>query len=79
MIAILPGRRRRVIKTRKSLARRAWIALRIALLRWMLAADEAYIRECAEEGLLDSLSLRAWRDQTQATRVRIALLEASDF
>jgi hypothetical protein len=56
-------------------ARRAWVALQLFAERCALAGDESYIAQCSDDGLMDGLSLRAWRDQCAERRVRIALLE----
>lgn len=49
----------------------AWRALCALLLRYQIWETEHYLRDCEREGLTDSLSLRDFRAQLQALRVRL--------
>jgi hypothetical protein len=55
-----------------ALARRLYAAW----LRWCLACNEDYMRDCERVGIADTNSMHEWRKQAGATRVQIALLEA---
>lgn len=50
------------------LLRRAW-------LRFEIHETEAYLRDCALDGLVDSLHLRHWRERLDAMRVELATLQ----
>lgn len=52
-----------------------WCCLYSAFLRWTIWEAEHHLRECAADGLIDSLSLREFRGQIAAARVRLALLQ----
>lgn len=53
----------------------AWLRVRIAYLAWRIRRDEKYLRARLRDGIIDSVSARAWRRQggAQATRL-IALM-----
>lgn len=44
-------------------------------LRWCIWEAENHLFECAKDGLSDSLSMREFRGQISAMRVRLALLQ----
>ena len=54
---------------------RAWRLLCALVLRWQIWETECYLRDCEREGLTDSLSLRDFRAQLCAMRVRLIDLE----
>lgn len=55
---------------------RAWRWLRRTWLRWQIASTENYVRECHDDGLCDSLSMREFDSQIEDMRVRLAVMEA---
>jgi hypothetical protein len=62
---------------------RAWAALhntglllRIAALSYVIWDTERYLREVAEDGLIESLSLSAFKAQLEADRVKRAVLRS---
>ena len=55
--------------------RTTWRAIRIAALKWNIAATEDYVAACAVDGILDSDTLRQWRLYIASDRVALALLE----
>ena len=57
------------------LLRRAWRALRIALLAYQIHETEAYLRACERDGPVNSLSLREFRWDLSSMRCRLALLK----
>lgn len=57
------------------LLRRAWRALRIALLTYQIHETEAYLRACARDGLTNSLALQQFRWDLSSMRCRLALLK----
>jgi hypothetical protein len=65
----------RVIPTRRPLHERAWNWMQRAWLQFCIDADEQYLRACADDGLLDSLSIRDFRRVIEARRVQLAILE----
>lgn len=54
---------------------RAWRAVLRQWKRWQIRSTEQYLRDCARDGLSDSLSLREFRLQLEELRVELALLE----
>jgi hypothetical protein len=48
----------------------------IAVERWKLRSDEAYMQRCADAGIAGTRSLAIWKRQCRARRRHIALLEA---
>jgi hypothetical protein len=54
---------------------RLWRGVRIAVLRWQIWETEHYLRDCEREGIADSLSLRDFRNQLAAMRVRLIDLQ----
>lgn len=52
------------------------LRLRRVSLRWSITSTEQYMAAAARDGILDSHTLRAWRDHLAADRVRLALIEA---
>ncbi len=67
----------------RRIASRAWVALhnaalllRIAALSYVIWDTERYLREVAEDGLIESLSLSAFRAQLEADRVKRAVLRS---
>jgi hypothetical protein len=68
-------RARRLALAVRLAAARLCLAIQLAAERWALAETETYLVECSRDGIVDGLSLRAWRDQCAERRVRIALLE----
>lgn len=55
--------------------RRLLNCLHAAWLRWSIDSTEQYMLACARDGIMDSDTLRHWRAQLAADRVRLALLE----
>lgn len=49
-----------------------FLAAYACFLRWCIWEAEHHLRECAADGLIDSLSLRAFRGQIDEDRVRLA-------
>jgi hypothetical protein len=49
-----------------------WLALKALFLRWCIWEAEDHLRACAEDGILEGVSLRAFRGQIDADRVRLA-------
>lgn len=51
-----------------------WPALAIyaVFLRWCIWEAEDHLRACAEDGILEGISLRAFQAQIDADRVRLA-------
>lgn len=70
-------RRASVVATRTGLLRRAWVAVQILVLRWKIREHCAYVRECTDDGILDSLSLRDFDRQLADMRSELAYLESS--
>lgn len=66
----------RVVDALLRLPRRAWIEAQIFVVRWNIVSAEDYILACSADGLVDSLSIRAWERQLEADRVHLALLRA---
>ena len=56
------------------LLRRAWRALRIALLTYQIRETECYLLACERDGLVNSLSLQQFRWDLSSMRCRLALL-----
>ena len=54
---------------------RAWRLLCALVLRYQIHETECYLRACERDGLTDSLSLRDFRNQLAAMRVRLIDLE----
>lgn len=54
---------------------RLYRLLAALILRWQIWETEHYLRDCEREGLTDSLSLRDFRNQLAAMRVRLIDLE----
>ena len=50
-------------------------AIRIAALKWNIAATEDYVAACAVDGIFDSQTLQQWRLYIASDRVALALLE----
>lgn len=50
----------------------AWRAVQAGLVRWEIVETERYLRACERDGLVDSLSLRDFRGQLQALRIRLS-------
>ena len=57
--------------------RRAFDAVLTLWLRWCIWEAENYMHACAKDGLIDSLSLRAFRGQIADMRVRLYALQPS--
>ena len=57
------------------LLRRMWRALRIAVLEYQIHETELYLRACARDGLVNSLSLQQFRWDLASMRCRLALLK----
>lgn len=57
--------------TRRPLWFKTWRLVRICELRYRISADEAWLKSCAEDGILNSLSIRQCREQIQALRVEL--------
>ncbi len=53
-----------------------WLALYAAFVRWCIWEAESHLRECAADGILEGRSLRAFRSQVDADRVRLADIHA---
>ena len=49
-----------------------FLAAYALFLRWTIWEAETHLRECAKDGLIDSLSIRAFRGQIDQDRVRLA-------
>lgn len=49
-----------------------FLAAYALFLRWTIWEAESHLRECAADGLIDSLSIRAFRGQIDQDRVRLA-------
>jgi hypothetical protein len=60
---------RRLLRATWRLARRTWH-------RWCISSNEQWVRACAQDGILDSNSLRAVRDDSARHRVQLAILES---
>jgi hypothetical protein len=73
--ALLFGPRR--IRTRPGYAARSIRWVRCAWLRWQIRSTERYIAACVADGILDGLSMREFRRQLDAMRVRLAMLETT--
>lgn len=56
-----------------------WLALTAMFLRWTIYEAETYLLACARDGLTDSLSLREFRAQIDADRVRLADIQQRMF
>ena len=69
-------RRASVVATRTGLLRRAWTTLQVWVLRWKIREHLAYVRECTDDGILDSLSLRDFDRQLSDMRAELAYLES---
>jgi hypothetical protein len=54
---------------------RLWHAMHAAYLRWLIRADEAWIRACQRDSLAGSLDLSGCRRHLGFLRVRLALAE----
>jgi hypothetical protein len=63
---------RRILSIPRALLRHA----QAAMLRWSISSTEQYMAAATRDGILDSHTLRHWRLQMQADRVRLARLEA---
>lgn len=50
---------------------RAWHLLHAAWLRWCIAADENYLRQCEQDALIYSLDLSAFRARLGVLRIRL--------
>ena len=66
-----------VVRTRRSLWFRLHRLARLAFLRFELDSIEAWIADCARDGILESRSLQHCADRAQELRVLIAVTEAS--
>lgn len=49
--------------------------IRCAILRWNISSTERYMAACERDGIMDTQTLRIWRRQMAADRVRLAMLE----
>lgn len=49
-----------------------FLAVYALFLRWTIWEAESHLRECAADGLIESLSIRAFRGQIDQDRVRLA-------
>ena len=49
-----------------------FLAVYALFLRWTIWEAESHLRECAADGLIDSLSIREFRGQIDQDRVRLA-------
>lgn len=63
-------------RRRPSLLVRCWLYLRCAMLAWNIDSAERYMLECERDGIMDSVTLRYWRDHLAAERVELATLHA---
>ena len=61
---------------RPSLLMRLWLYIRAAHLQWNIDSAESYMWECERDGIMDSVTLRYWRDHLAAERVQLATLHA---
>jgi hypothetical protein len=61
---------------RPSLLVRCWLYIKAAHLRWNIDSAEAYMLACERDGIMDSVTLRYWRDHLAAERVELATLHA---
>ena len=52
------------------------IWVRIQCLQWLIRGDLDYLKACAADGLLDSLSLRAFRDEIARRECAVIALDA---
>jgi hypothetical protein len=58
-----------------TLLRRAWLHLQAANLRWNISSCEAYMAACERDGIMETDTLRYWRDAMAAERVELATIE----
>lgn len=58
------------------LHRRAWLYIRAGVLIWNIAAAQDYLAALERDGIADSATQRAWRDQMAAERVELAVIQA---
>lgn len=66
-----------VLATRPPLHRRAWRALRIACLSFLIWDLRRYIAECERHRILNTESMAEFRKQLQTLRVARAIAESS--
>jgi hypothetical protein len=55
---------------------RLWLWLQVWNLRWNIESAEVYMAECERDGIMDSQTLRHWRDCMAAERCELATLLA---
>lgn len=65
------------ITTKTGYIARFWRWVRCAWLRARIWMTEDWLRDCARDGITDSLNLRAFRRDLEALRVQLAILEMS--
>ena len=63
--------------THRGLLHRVRRLARIAWLRFLIAADEEWLRDCQPDGVLTTRQLDATRLHLQQLRVELAIAEAS--
>ena len=66
-----------LLRTRPSLLRAAWRAVRIAWLRFEISSAEEWIATCEREGITNTEQLAYQRAHVEALRVRLCIAEAS--
>lgn len=64
------------IATRPGYVARAWRWVRCMWLRARICWTEDWLRDCARDGITDSLNLREFRRELEAMRCALATLEA---
>jgi hypothetical protein len=57
------------------LAHLLWIRAQQAWHRWVIDGDVEYLDQCGADGLIDSLSLRAFRDEIARRECAVIALE----
>lgn len=53
-----------------------WLHAQMAWHRWLIDGDVEYLEQCAADGLIDSLSLRAFRDEIARRECVVIALDA---
>jgi len=68
---------RRIIPTRRSLWFKAKRLARIVWIKWLISADEEWIKACDPDGALTTRQMTAARHRLQDLRVQLAIEYAS--
>ena len=66
----------RAATTRPPVWRRVQLHLKRAMLLWNIDSTEQYMHACERDGIMDTATLRYWREHLQVERTRLAVVEA---